>query len=124
MATLLPRNIGQSEKDFSSKLWKTPPCRTSAELPVFRHSLDLLVRKMLMPLSYRFGIPIALLPAVNLMRSKLLAELRAIECWDEMYWRDSRHQSWEFESLLNRRERRAEILRELESASEDANGGA
>jgi hypothetical protein len=56
-------------------------------------------------------------------RSKLLAELRAIEFWDEMYWRDSKHQSGEFESLLNRRKRRVEILHELESANEDANGG-
>ena len=47
------------------------------------------------------------------MPPKLLAELRAIELWDDQYWRSSRHAWWETIAMLNRQQRRAEILSQL-----------
>lgn len=45
---------------------------------------------------------------------RLRAELRAIELWDEAYWRSSHHEWWEKVALENRGRRRNEILRELQ----------
>ncbi len=40
----------------------------------------------------------------------LIAELRAIEVWDAGYWGSNCHAEWETLAMLNRGERRAEIL--------------
>jgi hypothetical protein len=43
----------------------------------------------------------------------LLAELKAIELWDTCYWRGHRHEDGEMIALINRRERRSQILNHL-----------
>lgn len=50
---------------------------------------------------------------MNPASTALLAELRAIELWDEEYWRSGRHARTEMIAMHNRRQRRAEILRLL-----------
>jgi hypothetical protein len=44
---------------------------------------------------------------------RLFAELKAIELWDLVYWRGHRHQAWEIVAMLNRRDRRTEVISEL-----------
>jgi hypothetical protein len=45
----------------------------------------------------------------------LVAELKAIECWDAAYWRGDRSQMVESLAYIARGERRAEILSQLRS---------
>lgn len=43
----------------------------------------------------------------------LFTELKAIEFWDALYWRSHRHQQWEIAAMLNRRDRRTEVISKL-----------
>lgn len=51
--------------------------------------------------------------------SELKAELRAIDTWDRAYWQASRHPWWEVDAMLHRRQRRTEIIIQLQQSIED-----
>lgn len=53
------------------------------------------------------------------LREELLAELRAIDIWDQAYERASRHGWWEADALLSRRLRRTEIIGQLETSKKE-----
>ena len=51
--------------------------------------------------------------------SELLAELRAIDTWDREYWLASSHPWWEVDAMLHRRQRRTEIISQLQQSNHD-----